>query len=112
MDIEIVRKIEHQILKVTVNALLESGLILSVIDSESVIVYRTKNKEKVLCALQLDCENTIHCYKDEQLVGDISFVYGNQGFDVIQHYSDSIKSYLSLPLELSEYLKERKQVTH
>lgn len=90
-----IQTIESQLIAKLLDILLLSSFTFSVSDGEETTLKRSRDKQAIMGALRTTDEDflTIHNAEGKRL-GSISFVYGNDGWDVINDYSASLSDIL------------------
>ena len=90
--------VERTIVVMTVEALLKAGYMLNVNNGgdEDELPQRTNHPQTLLAAMMETDEERLHIYSAGGWgVGEIDFVYGNDGYDVISNYTTNIESILN-----------------
>lgn len=88
------QKVEVAIIKATVKALLAEGFSLSVFDGEEDSPISTDTKA-VHNALYNTDEDYLNVFlKDDKAYGWVRFVYGNDGWDVINNYTVNLEPWI------------------
>lgn len=100
------QKIEKTIVRRVIRDALNAGYLLNVDnggDKEELPKPTNKYKEidKVMYATDLE---HLNLYKDGKHFGQVLFVYGNDGWDVINDYSSKLEELLKGALDLSQSL--------
>lgn len=83
-------KIEKKIVKKCIQEGLKAGYTFGVHDGEEIVLRREKNPNKVLKAMFSTDEDTLLFFKDDKQFGWISFVYGNDGWDVMNDWTTNL----------------------
>lgn len=110
MKIETRIKIEKQIAKAIVQSALSAGLTVSVFDGEEWPLKRSTDKTKILDALfSTDSDSLRFRDAEGEIVGFVSLIYGNDGYDVISDYTatERVESLLKPAIDLSAQLEKR-----
>ena len=99
---------EIKITKSAVNELLEHGFLLSVHNGEEVTVSRSADREAILKAMRTTDEERLIAYKAATgpSAGWVFFVYGNDGWDVINDYTTGLEDFLAQTNTLADKLEE------
>lgn len=83
---------EGKIARFAASALLGAGYSVGVNDGVETVVERSRSINDVLQAMFSTDEDYLFAYTDEgRIAGTIYFVYGNDGPDVINDYSESLE---------------------
>jgi len=96
--------IERTIARRVIMDALKAGYTLSVNDGEEVTVRESVDGKAVLAALMTTDEDYLILHKDGK-AGWVRFVYGNDGWDVINDYTVSIEPVLAGAEILAEKLE-------
>ena len=105
--------VEDQIIKGTILALLAEGYSLGVYDGEETTLVQSTNNVDVFNAMKTTDEDYLLAYREEELKNFawVRFVYGNEGYDVINDYSLTLeKTLLDVNAAISEY--ENREIWH
>jgi hypothetical protein len=106
MDIVTIQKIERRITAQAVTDLLAAGFTVSVFDGEETTVKKSSNKKAIVAALMTTDEDMLRAFNaDGKFVGMVYFVYGNDGWDVVNDYSISLEPFLTTTVQLWEKLE-------
>ncbi len=99
--------VEDQIIEGTIKAFLFRGYSLGINDGEETTVKHTRNMFKILAAMKTTDEDYLLVYSNLGIFHDTSssrdirddgwvrFVYGNEGYEVINDYSVNLESVMS-----------------
>lgn len=99
--------IEARIVKATVRSLLAAGYSLSVDDGgEEYAIKNSTSFKAIMDALLNTDEDRLIAAKDGKRLGWVFFVYGNDGWDVINDYSIGLEPELTAVNQLSDRLAE------
>lgn len=107
MNIETRIKIEKKIAKAAIAGLLAAGYAISVHDGEEVTVKRSIIAKDILDAMFTTDEDILLAYKAGELRGEVNFIYGNDGYDVIADYSTVLEPALKGAEEEANKLEEK-----
>lgn len=104
MNIENFREIEKEIAKLAASGLIDAGFKISVFDGEEITLKPTTNIESILEAMFTTDEDYmfVHASETGERVGFVRFIYGNDGWDVINDYSSSLEYALVQANKLAE----------
>lgn len=98
MNVKTRQKLEKQIVSKTVEVLLAAGYLLSVNDGEQIVVNKSEDAERILGAMFTTDEDQIIAYdRNADLTveaGSVGFIYGNDGYDVMNDHSMSLAEVL------------------
>jgi hypothetical protein len=90
--------VEAQIMQAVIAVLLEQGYSLSVNDGEEITVRKSKNAAEIFNAMRTTDEDYLLVHTlggfDNRWQGWVRFVYGNDGWDVINDYSMNMDAVL------------------
>lgn len=94
--------IEDQIIKLTIDALVNAGFELSVHDGGEMTVNRSTNPDTIFAAMKTTDEDCLFVYMRETRgsMGWVRFIYGNEGVEVINDYTVSLESVMSIVFNL------------
>ena len=87
MTVEQRIKIEKAIAKLVISAMLKAQYKMRVFDGEEYVTEKTDSKEDLLKAMFSTDEDALAVYDNGKYIGQINFVYGNDGYDVISDYN-------------------------
>jgi hypothetical protein len=92
------REIEIKIIKATVKALLKAGFTLSVFDGEEDFLieenHGSADTKAIYAALYETDEDYLNAWKDGERFGWVRFIYGNDGWDVINDYTVNLEPWI------------------
>ena len=103
------QRVEQTIALVTAQALLDAGFSLGVNDGEAITIHHSRNLEAIKAALFTTDEDYLYVYHDKGNAKDqpdfhwVRFVYGNDGWDVINDYSANLEPHFELVQKLIDY---------
>lgn len=103
------QEIERKIAIATIKDLLNSGHSISVNDGEEVTLERSTDQTDILDAMFTTDEDYLIAHKDGELtsIGWVRFIYGNDGWDVVNDYTTNLEHHLATSLNLAELLEEQ-----
>lgn len=97
--------IEKMIAKQCITDLLRAGYAISVQDGEDIVLERSKSPRTILAAMATTDEDRFFVYKEGLTPPSfVYFVYGNDGWDVINDYSVSLETVISKTNALADKL--------
>lgn len=86
------QELERKIVSMVVADALKAGYSISVDDGEAIVLNKSVKKAEILKAMFSTDEDILRIFDSERrLVGDVYFIYGNSGYDVIHDYSATPK---------------------
>jgi hypothetical protein len=99
-------KIEKQIVRAIVNRALASGWSVSVHDSEEWTIKKSLSTTEIMKAIMTTDEDVLRFHDADGVVGIVSLVYGNDGWDVVSDHSanDRMEAFMEPISELSDKL--------
>lgn len=105
-------EVERRIAQQAIAELLAAGFTLGVNDGEEVTISRSKDAEAVLKAMMTTDSDYLLAYQDgvERHVGWVRFVYGNDGWDVINDYTVNLEEALTKTNALTDKFSDESQV--
>jgi hypothetical protein len=88
-------ELEQRIVKMTIDAGLKAGYTLGVYDGEEFTVQNSKDADEIFGAMFTTDEDTL-CFYNEggARIGWVFFVYGNDGYDVINDHTTNLEDVL------------------
>src|SRR5579859_2222310 len=96
LTVEKRRKIERRIASRLIRDGLAAGYTIGVYNGEEHVLKKSTSRKAILAAMfSVDDEHLIFYNKDGLRVGWVWFVYGNDGWDVINDYTTSLESVMS-----------------
>jgi hypothetical protein len=87
------REVEIKIIKATVKALLAAGFTLSVFDGEEEHP-RSRNTKALYDNLYNTDDDVLYVHEGGKRFGWVRFVYGNDGWDVINDYTVNLEPWI------------------
>lgn len=95
---------EKKIAEFCIKALIKAGYSMKVFDGEEVVTGKLKAPIKTLNAMFSTDEDILMVFKDDEpeQFGFVSFIYGNDGFDVIHDYSTNLEPVMKSVCEYAE----------
>ena len=92
--------IETQIIKATIDVLLDGGYSLAVHDGEDIAIASTRNANAVLNAMRTTDEDYLTVWRGIVNCGWVRFIYGNEDVDVINDYTVNLESIMDPILKM------------
>jgi hypothetical protein len=107
MSVKLRQELERRIVTQVIDSALAAGYQLSVDDGEEITVKRSVNKEEILAAMFTTDEDRLHFSRPgdtnlNELSGWVYFVYGNDGYDVVNDYTTNLEEVMKLANELAD----------
>lgn len=101
--------IEKQIARATVQALIDATFTVTMNDGEDDTVIQSTNVKEIVGAMFTTDEDYLFAYDaiTGKKIGMVYFVYGNDGYDVINDYSTSLERALASVNALAEDIERR-----
>ncbi len=87
--------IETQIIKATIDALLNEGYSIEVNDGEDIALHRTRNAGAILSAMRTTDEDYLRMSRLIIDCGWVQFIYRNEDVDVINDYTVNLESVMA-----------------
>jgi hypothetical protein len=87
MKLETRQMIEKKIFSRVVKSALEKGLTLSVFDGEEYTVKNSAKYFEIMAEFSTTDEDYLVIHQNDDKVGWVRFIYGNDGYDVISDYT-------------------------
>ena len=84
--------IETQIIKATIDTLLDDGLSIAVHDGEDIALHRTRNANAILKAMRTTDEDYLIVWRGVISCGWVRFIYGNDDTEVINDYTVNLEN--------------------
>lgn len=106
MNVEQRQDIERKIVRRVIADALAAGFVLSVNDGEETVLKRSNDATAIEAAMFSTDEDFLHFVKDGKFVGEVHFVYGNTGWDVINDNHTSLESVLEGATAYAETFEE------
>ena len=99
-------KIEKQIVRAIVNRALANGWSVSVYDGEEWTVKKSASTSEIIKATFTTDEEVLRFHDNDGVVGLVSLIYGNDGWDVVSDHSanERIEVFMEPINELSDKL--------
>ncbi len=94
MNVKFRQMIERRIAEEVITQALAAGFLISVEDGEEITLKKSRGKAKILEAMFTTDEDRLYFTKPGQKEGDsgwVYFVYGNDGWDVINDYTTNLE---------------------
>lgn len=88
--------LERRIIDEIAKHLIGHGFVLRVFDGEEYVTKRTSDMKAIHEAIMSTDEDHLFVYpvNEEQAIGWIHFVYGNDGFDVASNWTDTLSRHI------------------
>ena len=104
MNTENRQKIEKEIAQAAASGLINAGFKVAVFDGEEITLKPTTHVESILEAMFTSDEDYmfVHSSDTGERVGFVRFIYGNDGWDVINDYSVCLEQALAQADKLAE----------
>lgn len=101
--------IEKRIIKRIIADALAAGYRLSVDDGESRTINRSSDHEAILSAMMTTDEDYLLFYApgDKVQSGWVYFVYGNDGHDVVNDYTENLEEVMKSANALADQIEEK-----
>lgn len=96
--------IEKLVIKQCISDLLKAGYVISVQDGEDIVLERSRSPRTIIAAMSTTDEDRFFVYKDGERQSFVYFVYGNDGWDVINDYGVSLETVISKTNALADKL--------
>lgn len=103
-------EVERRIAQQAIADLLEAGYTLGVNDGEEITIKESTDAEAVLKAMATTDEDYLLAYRDGKRVGWVRFIYGNDGWDVINDYTTNLEEALTKTTALTDKFSDESQV--
>lgn len=97
MSVKMRQEVERKIAEATVNSLLQAGFAISVDNGGNEYeLASSKDSAAILAAMFLCDEDRLYTHRDGESdpFGWVYFVYGNDGWDVINDYTVNLEQYV------------------
>ncbi len=87
---------EKKLAKMVISILIDEGFSLSVHDGEELAIIKCRDKKQVLAAMMSTDEDSLWVYRPgvAERYGWLYFVYGNDGYDVINDHTTNLEELL------------------
>ena len=108
--------LEIQVMQLTIKTFLEAGFALSVFDGEEYPVFGSTDAEKIFEAMYSTYQDYLMVHKivdrnvtdqEGQAFGRLFFVYGNDGWDVINDHTVNLEPWMAPIENLIDQLQEQ-----
>ncbi|EGJ6041353.1 hypothetical protein OR449_002329 [Salmonella enterica subsp. enterica serovar Montevideo] len=109
MNVETRQRIERRIAQAAAKGLIAAGYKVAVFDGEEVALQATDNVRAVVGAMFSTDEDYlfVHPADGGERIGWVRFIYGNDGWDVINDYTTNLEDCLQAANELADELERR-----
>ncbi|EGC2886881.1 hypothetical protein H8593_004264 [Salmonella enterica subsp. enterica serovar Give] len=109
MNVETRQRIERRIARATAKALIAAGYKVAVFDGEEIALQATDSERDIIGAMFSTDEDYLFVYPADsnERIGWVRFIYGNDGWDVINDYTTNLESCLQAANELADELERR-----
>jgi hypothetical protein len=101
------QEIERQIAQKVIADALAAGYALDVFDSEEYAIEKSTDADAILEAMFTTDDDRLFFHKDGKRVGWVWFIYGENGWDVINDYTVNLEDVLKGASELSEQMEAK-----
>ncbi|EJD3148827.1 hypothetical protein M1V18_004400 [Salmonella enterica] len=107
MNVETRQRIERQIAKATAERLIAAGYKVAVFDGEEIALQKTTDVPAIVGAMFSTDEDYLFVYlaEGDESIGFVRFIYGNDGWDVINDYTTNLEDSLKAVNELADKLE-------
>lgn len=105
MNVKTRQKIERNIARSAVKALIADGYTVDVFDGEETVLRASTSIKAIMAAMFTTDEDQLTANKGD-VTGWIHFVYGNDGWDVISDYTTNLEAVLRSTNELADKLED------
>lgn len=109
MSIKMREEVERKIAAAVIDGALAAGYSITVFDGEDETVKRSKDKDEILKAMYTTDEDYLFIYEapaPDKKIGWVRFVYGNDGYDVVNDYTTNLDSMMAKANEIAEYYSD------
>ena len=93
----LIRRAEKEIATETIKALLKHGYRITVFNGEDDEITMSSDPDVILAAMMTTDEDylIVHAPADEERMGWVRFIYGSEGWDVINDYTTNLETALT-----------------
>lgn len=103
MSIKMRQKVEREIAEAVIDGALEAGYTLDVYDTEEVTVKNSASKTEILEAMFTTNEDYLYVRNGgTNPFGWVRFIYGNDGWDVVNDYTTNLEEMMTKANALAE----------
>lgn len=97
MGKSLIRDMEERVAAMVIETASAAGYELRVMDGEEIVTPRTADKETLMKAMFSTDEDYLFFYKPgvKERCGWVRFIYGNDGYDVINDYTTNLEEVLA-----------------
>jgi hypothetical protein len=97
MSVRIRQRVERSIARKVIGALLRAGYTISVNDGEETTLKCSSQRREIFAAMFTTDEDRllVHADGEEDSFGWVRFIYGNDGWDVINDYTTNLEAVLA-----------------
>ena len=106
MGVKFRQRIERQIARETIKQLLALGYWLGVWDGEETVLTRCTSAPKVLKAMFTTDEDYLLVGNGTAQIGWVRFIYGNDGYDVVNDYTTNLEPAMERVQELANKIED------
>src|SRR5882724_2820009 len=101
------QELEHEIARKVIADALAAGYAIDVFDGEDYPLTKSTDPEAIFSAMFSTDDDRLFFRKDDKIVGWVWFIYGENGWDVINDYTVNLEDVLKGASELSEQLEAK-----
>ena len=108
MSVKMRQEVERKIAQAAITQLLASGFVLGVFDGEETVLTHSNDAAAVLAAMFTTDEDRLFVYKQDgpqgkrDWFGWALFIYGNDGWDVVNDYTTNLEPIMAEADALAE----------
>jgi len=92
MSVKMRQIVEKEIVTAVIAALLKAGYAITVYNGEDEEIKKSTDQISILAAMFTTDEDHLIVYKQGKRSGFVTFIYGNDGYDVIHDYTTNLES--------------------
>lgn len=106
MSVKMRQEVERKIAKAVIDSAIQAGYYIDVDDREETVLRSSRDADAVLSAMFTTDEDKLylsHQENDVSYEGWVYFVYGNDGWDVVNDYTTNLEPIMTEANRLADY---------
>lgn len=106
MSVKMRQEVEHKIAEALIKSALATGYTITVDNGEDESKVPLSDLSLVLADMFLTDEDRLYMWEDDERIGWVYFIYGNDGWDVISDYTTNLEPIMTEANKISEHYSD------
>lgn len=105
MSVKMRQKVEREIAAQVIKDVLAAGYTIDVNNGEDTVIAKSADADKILAAMFTTDQDTLMVYEvtsDAASFGWVTFIYGNDGYDVVHDYTTNLEAVMTNATKLAD----------